>query len=120
MTAPDSIEAVAADMEAKAAVLDASTVGPWCDDLRAFAARLRALAPPAAGACATCAALDKLRMDEGNSVEFYCSNPDFNGLPNEKVVVVADWTQWLPREFTGGTLVEALAAAVAAARKEAT
>jgi hypothetical protein len=58
--------------------------------------------------------LDELCEDEGNQVTLGCSNPDFNGLPNEKIVVLAEFTQWQEREFTGNALLDCLRRAVEA------
>lgn len=50
---------------------------------------------------------------EGDTVVFCCSNPDFNGLPNECVSVNASWTNWTDRDFRADTRRECLIAAVA-------
>lgn len=54
---------------------------------------------------------EQLRAGEGNSVELFCDNPDFNGQPNCAVEVVGEWTEWEQRRFTGDTMLEALRAA---------
>lgn len=76
-------------------------IGCELDDLRKEVERLRTIVDP----------LNRLREDEGNVVMFICPNPDFNGLPDEAIEVVADWTGWKPARFTGRTLAECLAAA---------
>ena len=60
--------------------------------------------------------IDVLRSDEGSSVTFFCDNPDFNGLPNSKVLCHGAWTDWQLREFTGATVAEALGRALLANR----
>lgn len=62
--------------------------------------------------------IELLREDEGASVTIYSDNPEFNGQPNSKIAVNADWTDWKDREFTGDTALIALRAA-AAMRKAA-
>lgn len=54
--------------------------------------------------------LNALRANEGATIEIACSNPDFNGQPNEVVEVIDDWTDWKPRKFGGETLLDALRA----------
>lgn len=65
------------------------------------AERLRAIVEP----------LDRLRADEGHSVEFHHDNADYNGLPNCCVGVVGDWTEWKRRLFYGDTVAACLKAA---------
>lgn len=48
--------------------------------------------------------LEELRQDEGCEIVLACSNPDFNGLPDEVVEFTADWTNWQPRRITGDSL----------------
>lgn len=55
--------------------------------------------------------IEQLRANEGATIEICCSNPDFNGQPNEVVVITDDWTAWKPRRFGADTLLEALRAA---------
>ncbi|RWD00132.1 MAG: hypothetical protein EOS58_30595 [Mesorhizobium sp.] len=55
--------------------------------------------------------IDVLREAEGSTVTICCDNPDFNGLPNSKVIICADWTSWVDTEFTGENVLEALASA---------
>lgn len=56
--------------------------------------------------------IHELREPEGAIVSICCPNPD--GPPNEAVIVVDDWTGWVEERFTGETLFDALAVAVAA------
>ena len=58
--------------------------------------------------------VEQLRAAEGNSVQFICDNPDFNGQPNARVICGGDWTSWEDFAFTGATIDEALAKAFAA------
>lgn len=58
--------------------------------------------------------IDELTDGEGDTLTFCCKNPDFNGLPNECVIVMADWTDWKEREFRADTRAECLQAALAA------
>jgi hypothetical protein len=58
--------------------------------------------------------LNELRADEGNELLLICPNPDFNGQPNERIDVAADWTGWNPVSFAGDTLHDAVKAAHAA------
>ncbi|MGC2781432.1 MAG: hypothetical protein WA418_37920 [Bradyrhizobium sp.] len=55
--------------------------------------------------------LNDLRADEGNELLLICPNPDFNGQPNERIDVAADWTGWNPVSFAGDTLHDAVKAA---------
>lgn len=55
--------------------------------------------------------LEQLRQDEGAVVMLGCTNPDYNGQPNEAVDVIAEFTAWQCHRFTGATLVEAMSAA---------
>lgn len=66
--------------------------------------RLRAIVDP----------IERLRAPEGAFVEIACSNPDYNGLPNECVTVCDDWTGNRPIEFRADTVAECLAAAESA------
>lgn len=61
-------------------------------------------------------AIDLLTHGEGDMVTFCCKNPDFNGLPNECVIVNADWTGWQDRAFRADTRAECLVLAVKALR----
>jgi hypothetical protein len=56
---------------------------------------------------------------EGDTVTFCCSNPDFNGLPNECVSVNAMWTNWIDRDFRADTRRDCLLAAVHAMKEAA-
>lgn len=58
-------------------------------------------------------AIDRLRANEGASVEILCDNPDFNGQPNCAIQVSDDWTgtDWNFRRFEGDTLAECFAKA---------
>ena len=58
--------------------------------------------------------LEKLRFDEGSSVEFTSDNAGFNGLPNCAVDVTDAWTDWKPETFRADTVIECLRAACAA------
>lgn len=58
--------------------------------------------------------IDQLRKNEGSSVIIHCSNPDFNGLPNECISVVDEWTEWEERDFRDNTLLGCLQAAIKA------
>lgn len=57
--------------------------------------------------------LNRLRANEGASVEILCDNPDFNGKPNCAIQVSDDWTgtDWNFRRFEGDTLAECFAKA---------
>ena len=59
-------------------------------------------------------AIDALTDGEGDTLTFCCKNPDFNGLPNECVVVNASWTGWADREFRADTRHLCLLAALSA------
>ncbi|MER9768992.1 hypothetical protein NKJ09_23340 [Mesorhizobium sp. M0189] len=59
------------------------------------------------------AMLERFREGEGNSVTLVCDNPDFNGQPNTKIIVCADWTGFEERVFTGDTITQAIANAFA-------
>lgn len=61
-------------------------------------------------------AIDILTDGEGNALTFCCTNPDFNGLPNEAITVTADWTDWQERYFRADTRAECLALAIDALR----
>lgn len=58
--------------------------------------------------------IDRLTQDEGSTVTFVGHNPDFNGLPNDCVMVNADWTGWTDREFRADTREECLQMAIEA------
>lgn len=58
-------------------------------------------------------AIDLLREDEGNTVTFVCDNPDFNGLPNARIVCNGNWTGWEDRVFSADTVMAALQMALA-------
>lgn len=81
----------------------------------ARAIRGLAVCLPPSTAEQTLALIDQLRAGEGNSVEICCDNPDFNGQPNCRINVTADWTDWMPKGFAGDTLLAALEAAARAA-----
>lgn len=72
-----------------------------CDDAADTLDRLQAIIDP----------LNRLREDEGNTVTFLCPNPDFNGLPDEAIEIIADWTNWVSWRFSGNTLAECLQSA---------
>lgn len=55
--------------------------------------------------------IDQLRETEASVVSISSDNADFNENANCLVYVVADWTDFKERRFTGDTLVEALRAA---------
>lgn len=58
--------------------------------------------------------INELREGEGNSVEICSTNPDPDDANDHELVIVnADWTEWMPRNFKGATLLAALDAAVA-------
>jgi hypothetical protein len=60
---------------------------------------------------ASYATLDKinsLRVEEGQCVMLCCDNNDFNGQPQCRIEVSADWTGWHPEVFMGDTLDDAL------------
>lgn len=61
-------------------------------------------------------AIDLLTDGEGDTVAFCCKNPDFNGLPNECVVINASWTGWQDRAFRADTRAECLRLAIEAMR----
>ena len=61
-------------------------------------------------------AIDIMTDGEGDTVTFCCKNPDFNGLPNECVIVNASWTDWQDRAFRADTREECLAMAIRALR----
>lgn len=54
--------------------------------------------------------LNRLRDEEGASVEIMCPNPDTG--PVEAIEVSGSWTDWRYLRFSGDTLAEVLAAAV--------
>ena len=58
--------------------------------------------------------IEKMRADEGSSVEILCDNPDFNEQPNNAVIASGDWTDWQEIRFTGDTIDAALGAALVA------
>lgn len=58
--------------------------------------------------------IDILTDGEGDSVTFVCKNPDFNGLPNECVIINASWTDWKDRSFRADTREECLQMAIEA------
>lgn len=58
-------------------------------------------------------AIDKLRADEGSSVEIFCDNPEF-GDPNNRVDCTGAWTNWKPRTFWGKSVSDCLSAALSA------
>lgn len=55
--------------------------------------------------------IDHLRADEASSVLIQNDNPDFGG-PNCLIECNAPWTGFNDEQFTGGTVIEALVAAV--------
>lgn len=60
--------------------------------------------------CVACMTIiNTLRMDEGNSIDILCDNPD--GPPNNAVECNGDWTEWETQRFEGDTLLTALEAA---------
>ena len=63
-------------------------------------------------------ALNALREPEGSSVTLCNPNPDFNGMPNECVEVVAEWTSWITRQYRADTLALCLGQALDAAPPE--
>lgn len=62
--------------------------------------------------------LNALRNPEGVSVQFICPNPDFNGGPNEVVIVCAEWTNWEEKRYGANTLFQALENALEDAPQE--
>lgn len=65
------------------------------------------------------ALIDALTQGEGDAVAFCSQNPDFNGLPNECVIVNASWTDWNDRHFRADTRVQCLRDAAEAMRAAA-
>lgn len=59
------------------------------------------------------AAINTLRMNEGNSVTLICDNPDFGG-PNNAIECSGDWTNWQTKRFTGDRLLTSLQSALKA------
>ena len=57
------------------------------------------------------AAINTLRMSEGNSVTLICDNPDFGG-PNNAIECSGDWTNWQTKRFTGDRLLTSLQSAL--------
>jgi hypothetical protein len=57
------------------------------------------------------AAINTLRMNEGNSVTLICDNPDFGG-PNNAIECSGDWTNWQTKRFTGDRLLTSLQSAL--------
>lgn len=74
---------------------------------------LRTLSAAHGEAVACMAAIDELRREEGDQVTILCDNPDFNGQPNNAVVVSAGWTNWQDFRVSGHTIKGALENAVA-------
>lgn len=85
------------------------TIGTW-DEFDLMAATMNAF-PQILDAIEAWSLIEQLRANEGATIEICCSNPDFNGQPNEVVVITDDWTAWKPRRFGADTLLEALRAA---------
>jgi hypothetical protein len=56
--------------------------------------------------------IERLRDGSGAQVMLLCDNDDFNDLPNNAVVVCAEWTKWEDCRFTGDTLLDALESAI--------
>lgn len=59
------------------------------------------------------AAINTLRLNEGNSVTLICDNPDFGG-PNNAIECSGDWTNWQTKRFTGDRLLTSLQSALKA------
>lgn len=88
------------------------------DTIRALILELQSLRSGNGGevrgeAQAIVVAIDELRREEGSTVEILCDNPDFNGQPNNAVIVNADWTRYEDHRVSGHTLRGALENAVA-------
>lgn len=62
--------------------------------------------------------VEKIMEDEGATVTFTGPNPDFNGLPNECVVVCGPTTNWQDMGFRADTLVDCLRAATPPAQDQ--
>lgn len=60
--------------------------------------------------------IDCLTDGEGDTVTFCSPNADFNGLPNECVMVNGGWTDWQDRAFRADTRRQCLLEAAAAIR----
>lgn len=56
--------------------------------------------------------INVLTDGEGDTVTFCCQNPDFNGLPNEAIIVNASWTNWEDKYFRANTKWECLNLAI--------
>ena len=67
-----------------------------------------ALAKEMMDALAFVECVDKLRADEGDSVEILCDNPEFDGHPNCAIVCCGDWTHFEQVRFDGDTVLECL------------
>lgn len=52
--------------------------------------------------------VEAITAEEGASVSFICPNPDFNGLPNEAVMVCSSATNWDEITYRADTLAECL------------
>lgn len=55
--------------------------------------------------------IEQILAEEGASVTFVCSNPDFNGLPNEAVTVLQG-EDWQEVTYRADTLADCLRAAL--------
>jgi hypothetical protein len=62
--------------------------------------------------------LQELGADEGDLVTIPAPNADFDGGPDQLVIVCGDWTGWKERRFGGRTLADALLAAIKARRPD--
>lgn len=56
------------------------------------------------------AIIDELLAEECSSVTLFNDDPYFGG-PDSAIEVVAEWTDWTPRRFTGDNMLGALRAA---------
>jgi hypothetical protein len=96
----------------------ADRIAAWTPEQRSvlvFIARERRMIEDA---LRTVALIDAIRADEGNTVTLICSNPDFNGQPNEAIKVSTFWKNdsglWGDRRFAGDTVLDCLRTAHAA------
>lgn len=64
--------------------------------------------------------IDILTDGEGDTVTFCSRNADFNGLPNDCVIVNASWTDWEDRVFRADTRADCLRVALETMRAIAT
>ena len=59
----------------------------------------------------TCNAIGELTAEEGSALTILAANPELRG-PGRAIEVTSDWTGWHQSRFEGGTLLQALSAAV--------